>query len=186
MATYNPKTVRKAHLQEGDVWGGGDYHGDAGGGLGYGLVVPAGYVYSNGGWVQPSVAQANNLASQQLGYEQQTMPAKAAATNAVYQATATGANKLNSLLSDPSSIADTPGYQWAYNQGLEAVNRTAAAKGLLGSGNRLYDLVNYGQGKASQTYNDTFNQLSSLLQNVQKPRTSYAQQGTAMTVGGAY
>ena len=157
-----------------------DYNG------GVGQVVPAGYVYSNGGWVQPSVAQANGLASQQLGYEQQTLPAKAAATNAVYQATATGANKLNSLLTNPSSIADTPGYQWAYNQGLEAVNRTAAAKGLLGSGNRLYDLVNYGQGKASQTYNDTFNQLSSLLQNNRQPTNQYSANGATMSYGGTY
>lgn len=72
---------------------------------GVGQVVPAGYVYSNGGWVSPTVAQANTLTSQQLGYDAQTQPAKAAATNATYQATATGANKLNSLLSDPSSVA---------------------------------------------------------------------------------
>ena len=175
------KNGKQYTAKEGDVSTGlTDYSG------GVGTVVPSGYVYSNGGWVQPSVAQANSLASQQLGYEQQTLPNKAAATNATYQTTATAANKLNSLLSDPSSVADTPGYQWAYNQGLEAVNRTAAAKGLLGSGNRLYDLVNYGQGKASQTYNDTVNQLSSLLQYNKTPTNQYSSNGTSMSLGGTY
>ena len=80
---------------------------------------------------------------------------------------ATAGNKLNELLQNPSSITSTPGYQFAYNQGLEAVNRTAAAKGQLGSGNRLYDLTKYGQGLASQTYNNTVSQLGNFLNKTQ-------------------
>jgi len=105
----------------------------------------AGSVYSGGQWITP--AQYQQQQSQQS-----------------YQKVAgTAANKLNSLLQNPSSVTSTPGYQFAYNQGLEAVNRTAAAKGQLGSGNRLYDLTKFGQGLASQTYNDTVSQLSNVL-----------------------
>ena len=105
----------------------------------------AGSVYSGGQWITP--AQYQQQQSQQS-----------------YQKVAgTAANKLNELLQNPSSVTSTPGYQFAYNQGLEAVNRTAAAKGQLGSGNRLYDLTKFGQGIASQTYDNTVSQLGNFL-----------------------
>ena len=59
-------------------------------------------------------------------------------------------------LSNLAQIDQSPSYQWRYNQGLEAVNRTAAAKGMLGSGNRLAELTKYGQGMASQEYEAEF------------------------------
>lgn len=59
-------------------------------------------------------------------------------------------------LSNLAQIDQSPSYQWRYNQGLEAVNRTAAARGMLGSGNRLAELTKYGQGMASQEYEAEF------------------------------
>ena len=105
----------------------------------------AGTIYSGGQWLTP--AQYQQSQAQQKAQQVYT----------------TAGNKLNELLQNPSSITSTPGYQFAYNQGLEAVNRTAAAKGQLGSGNRLYDLTKYGQGLASQTYNNTVSQLGNFL-----------------------
>ena len=104
-----------------------------------------GSIYSGGKWLSPAQYKVQQS---QLNY---------------IKTADTAANKLNTLLQNPSSVKSTPGYQFAYNQGLEAVNRTAAAKGQLGSGNRLYDLTKFGQGLASQTYNNTVSQLTNLL-----------------------
>ena len=149
MATLDQRNQKNP--QEGDTWGGGAYYN---GGLGY--IIPAGYVYNNGQWVSPLTAQTNNIASQKLRYEADSASTKAAADKASYlaqlqnqQVASTAGNKLNALLQNPESVSSTPGYQFAYNHGLEAVNRTAAAKGQLGSGNRLYDLTKFGQGLAS-------------------------------------
>ena len=114
----------------------------------------AGAIYSGGQWLTP--AQMQQQQAQQN--TQKTLT--------------TASNKLNTLLQNPESVASTPGYQFAYNQGLEAVNRTAAAKGQLGSGNRLYDLTKFGQGLASQTYNNTVSQLTNLLNRNQSPEFS--------------
>lgn len=58
----------------------------------------------------------------------------------------------NSLTDLSQNIDQSPAYKWRYQQGMEAVNRTAAAKRMLGSGNRLAELIGYGQGMASQEY----------------------------------
>lgn len=160
-------------------WTNGPKNGDVADGsssyrVGGSLSTPyAGLVYQNGQWLNP-----NQIAATQ-------------AQAATSQVSTGAANRLNTLLSDPSSVAQTPGYQFAYNQGLNAVNRTAAARGQLGSGNRLYDLTKYGQGMASQTYNNTFNQLSGLLNRsaTQQPtEQSYrtTSQQTAANLGGTY
>lgn len=60
--------------------------------------------------------------------------------------------KLSDLLQNPGSMTSNPAYRFAFDQGMEAINRTAAAKGQLNSGNRLMDLTKYGQGLASQQF----------------------------------
>lgn len=70
--------------------------------------------------------------------------------------------QLQTLMQDPGSFESSPAYGFAFDQGLEAVNRTAAAKGMLGSGNRLYELTKYGQGLAGQQYMGQANLLATL------------------------
>lgn len=70
--------------------------------------------------------------------------------------------RLNALLDNPDSIANTGAYKFALGQGLEGVNRSMAAKGMLRSGNRLTELTNYGQGLASQQYGAEADRLSKL------------------------
>lgn len=70
--------------------------------------------------------------------------------------------QLNTLTQNPGSFASSPYYQFAYDQGLNAVNRTAAAAGNLNSGNRLAALTKYGQGMAGQGYFQQANLLSNL------------------------
>jgi hypothetical protein len=51
----------------------------------------------------------------------------------------------------------TPGYQFTLQQGEQAINNSAAAKGGLLSGATLKDLTAYGQALASTTYQQAFN-----------------------------
>ena len=61
-------------------------------------------------------------------------------------------NQLAKLMSDPGSLATSPLYKFAQEQGLEAINRTAGARGQLGSGNRLADLTRFGAGLAGENF----------------------------------
>lgn len=71
--------------------------------------------------------------------------------------------RLNSLMTNPDSIANTGAYKFAFDQGQEALNRQLAAKGLLNSGNRLYELTKFGQGLASQQYGAEVDRLANLV-----------------------
>ena len=55
-----------------------------------------------------------------------------------------------------------PSYQFRLDQGTEAVNRGAAASGLLRSGNRLAELMQYGQNLGSTEYGNQFQRLALL------------------------
>lgn len=49
-------------------------------------------------------------------------------------------------------VFEDPSYQFRLNEGLKALERSAAAKGILRTGNTLQDLMRYGQDYASQEY----------------------------------
>lgn len=72
------------------------------------------------------------------------------------------AQRLMGLYQNPWSISDTPGYQFRLAQGLEGIDRNASAKGLMGSGNRLMELMRYGQDYASQEFDNEISRLSGL------------------------
>lgn len=72
--------------------------------------------------------------------------------------------RLNALLDNPDSIANTGAYKFAFKQGNEAINRNLAAKGLLKSGNRLTELAQFGQGLASQQYGAEADRLANIAQ----------------------
>jgi hypothetical protein len=59
----------------------------------------------------------------------------------------------------------SPGYQWQLGQGLNAVDSSAASKGLLGSGATLKAEEEYGQGLANQDYQQWLGNLSSTYDN---------------------
>lgn len=65
---------------------------------------------------------------------------------------------------DPNSVTSNPEYQFQLDQGLGAINKSAAASGMLGSGNRLMDLQKYGQGLASSFADKQYGREMSLLQ----------------------
>lgn len=67
-------------------------------------------------------------------------------------------NSLRSLMSNPGEFSSSPVYKFAYDQGLNALQR----KGSVRSGNKLAALMKYGQDAASQLYFPQANLLSTL------------------------
>ena len=59
-----------------------------------------------------------------------------------------------------SAFQAGPGYDFAVNQGLDAIDRRASARGMLGSGNTSTDTINYANGMANQEYGNWQNNLS--------------------------
>lgn len=53
----------------------------------------------------------------------------------------------------------SPGYDWTRSQGIDAVNRSANARGMLGSGNTDADLLKYATGLANQEYGGWLDRL---------------------------
>lgn len=70
--------------------------------------------------------------------------------------------RLTALLDNPDSINQSAGYKFRFNQGQQALERSAAARGNLHSGNTLAALTDYGQGQASQEYGNQMNTLMGL------------------------
>ena len=77
---------------------------------------------------------------------------------------------------------ESPGYQFALDQGNASINALAGAKGGLNSGATLQALQNNGIGMANQEYGNWWNRLSGLAGSGQN---AAAQQGTAMTNAAA-
>jgi hypothetical protein len=65
---------------------------------------------------------------------------------------------------NPQDIANDPNYQFQLQQGMGAVNKGAAASGMLGSGTRLLDLQKMGQGLASNFEDKQWGRNMSILQ----------------------
>ena len=53
-------------------------------------------------------------------------------------------------------LMDDPGYQFRLQQGLDALQRSQAAKGVLATGGSLKDLMTYGQNLGSQEYQNAY------------------------------
>lgn len=62
-----------------------------------------------------------------------------------------------------AKLAQTPGYQFALDQGTRATERQGAARGMLGSGNTLSALQSFGQDLATNTYQGYMNNLSNII-----------------------
>lgn len=70
---------------------------------------------------------------------------------------------LRQLVQSPgAAMQNDPFFKWQQQQGLQAVNRTAAAQGQLGSGNRMTALSDYAQKQSGQHYFQLADLLSGL------------------------
>lgn len=93
-----------------------------------------------------------------------------------------------------TQFQESPGYRFALQEGINAIDRGASARGLLNSGARLRELTRYGQGMANQEYGNWLSRLQGLAgvgQTATGQGASLAQQAgqtaanTAMQTGGA-
>lgn len=71
------------------------------------------------------------------------------------------AGRLRNLLDNPGSINSDPAYRFLYDQGLQALSRSAGAKRMRFAGKTMQDFQDYGQGAASQY----LAQIANLLQS---------------------
>jgi len=91
--------------------------------------------------------------------------------------TEAGANALTTLQElisqGPGEFTQSPGYEWAMKQGVNALDRSAASKGRLRSGAQDKALLQYGQRLALQDYDNFLNRYYQSL----NPYQSLAGQG---------
>lgn len=86
---------------------------------------------------------------------------------------------LQRLIADPNSVRSLPGYKFAKDEGVNALDRSAASRGMLNSGRQQKDLLRFGTGLADQTYGSQLQRLLGL--NQQGMGATGAQVGTAGT-----
>lgn len=132
-------------------------------------VAVAGAAVSIGKGVMDSNAAKKAGRAQQAGYDaasaesgrqydqtrEDMQPWMQAGTNALAQM-----QQLNG--GDFSSFKQSPDYQFAFDQGLQGLDRSAAARGSLFSGGADADRMAFGQGLASQQYGNYYNRLAGL------------------------
>ena len=126
----------------GAVWGAGllqDNQGKVLGELGQGYDASQGYL-----------GKANDLYS--------GMAAQGLGGLDRYKALTTGSNE-----DITQALYGTPGYGFAMDQGLQGLQRTRAAQGMLNSGNTDTDAIKFSQGLASQTLGQERQALLPLL-----------------------
>jgi hypothetical protein len=105
-----------------------------------------------------------------------------------------GQQSLGSLLQmtnggyDLSQLANDPGYQFRMQQGQQALERSAAARGGLNSGGFMKGLARYSQGVASDEFGNRFNRLSSIAGMGQNSAQNLGQlgRGYADSMGNLY
>jgi hypothetical protein len=119
---------------------------------------------------------------QALGYQQNATDTSLGNLQPYLQAGTQATSNLNQLTGTPGQglltpwtqqftaptaeqAAQTPGYQFQLQQGEQALQNSAAARGGLLSGQTLGDLNNYAQGVASTNYQNVFNNAQSQYQS---------------------
>jgi hypothetical protein len=74
-------------------------------------------------------------------------------------------------------ITQDPSYQFRLQQGQQALENSASARGLLRSGGTMKDLIDYGQNAASQEYQNAYNrQFGAYQADVQNQQAAYDRQ----------
>ena len=89
---------------------------------------------------------------------------------------------------DYSKFYQSPEYQWTQQQGLQGIDRSAAARGGLYSGGADADRMKFAQGLASQEYGNFYNRLAGMSGTGQTAANNLAAAGQnyANNVGTIY
>ena len=84
-------------------------------------------------------------------------------------------SKLASMVNGQFGV-DDPSYKFRVEQGQQALERSQAAHGMLGSGNAAIELTNYGQNAGSQEYQAQFGRLLQGMQGISQTNNTRMQQ----------
>jgi hypothetical protein len=123
-------------------------------------------------YIQAQDANAQQITNDNAATSQNVIKQNTSDANALFspytQAGTTAANGLNTALQNPFQfkLSDDPGYQFRLAQGQKAVEQSAAARGGAASGGALKALTQYGQGFASNEYQNAFARHQTGIQNL--------------------
>jgi hypothetical protein len=128
-----------------------------------GLPSPSSGTYNSYAQLGPAPTQMPGetrkaFKARQLAYTQQSLGLQ---KNALISGESGGSATPNTSTA-LATLQQTPGYQFRMDQGMNALDRTAAAQGNLMSGGHTKDVLNYAQGLASDEYTNQFNRLATL------------------------
>lgn len=161
--------------------------------IGVGAVAAAGATVYGAGEASSATKDAANTAANAQNTAQQNAIAQEQPYNQLGQSAMPQLQALLGLTSSggPTSAAtnantlatlqNTPGYQFANQQGLAGVTNNAAATGMLGSGNTVQALDQYSQGLADQTYQGQVSNLQNVVNTGQGAAAGVA--GTITSTG---
>jgi len=74
----------------------------------------------------------------------------------------TGIDGMQGLLNDPNSIQQSNAYKFRFDQGQQSLDRGAAARGGLYGGGHTADTIKFGQGMASQEFDNQWNRFAGM------------------------
>jgi hypothetical protein len=127
--------------------------------------------------------------------QQQFLQQQQGLLNPFTQAGTSALSPLTALLTggDMGAFQASPSYQFRLNEGIDALNRVAAARGQLFSGNQAKEAQRYASDLASQEYGNYINQLMGLGNLGLSAANSQASLGmnaapmlSQLSLGGAY
>lgn len=161
-------------------------------GLSLGSILPAAATLASsaiGAYSASKAADAQTSAADRAAELQREMYYQNREDLAPYRQSGTNAlSGLWALMQDPNSVTKMPGYQFRLDEGVKALDRGAAARGMLNSGASGKALMRYGQDYASSEYGQNFNRLAALA-GVGQTATGQgvaAGQSAAGAMGNAY
>jgi hypothetical protein len=126
---------------------------------------------------QQALDDANALLQQSQGVVNQGYDAAASTINPFYQAGTAGLSQLQQLAMGqgvPEFLATNPAYQFRQQEAQKALERSAAQRGGLLSGQFARALQERSQGLASEEFGNAFNRLSSVVGMGQQAGTQLA------------
>ena len=126
-----------------------------------GAALVGGYLSSNA--AGNAADQQNQQAQNSLQLQQQMHNQTVAGLQPYNDAGRTALSTMQQLNGgNYSSFTQSPDYQFALDQGTKALDASAAAKGTLFSGGYGRQMQQFGQGLASQNYNQYYNHLQGI------------------------
>lgn len=160
--------------------------------IGATAVVGGAYMSSQ---AAKSAANTQSDAARYAADQQNAATERQIALSEPYRTTGTAAMNRLAAMTEPggefyapfsqTDFKQDPGYAFRLNEGMKALNASAAARGGLISGNALRAATAYGQDMGSQEYTNAFNRYYTERANKMDPLKFLSGQGQAAAAGQA-